>query len=299
MVLSPSFLDGINRNNPKGSKGVIASAYKSFLLSLCNGRGAKNPSDLRSAIISKYKRFSGYGQQDSQELLGSLLDGLHEDLNQSAAARGTNPPLEIPKDPDSWQVYLAKNSSPIVNLFSGKLYSSIECPNCGNVEAVFDPFVFLSVPIPKRSFSGTTLQKCLDSFCTSDTLDADNKWRCDKCHQKVQATKKTGIQECAQVLIIHLKRFSGSGYSSSKIDTSVDYPDILESRSFCNNKDSRSYKLIGAVFHHGSIGGGHYTSAAIDPNTGDWYNFNDSTATKISQSSAHSNAAYILFYLKQ
>lgn len=26
-------------------------------------------------------RFSGYGQQDSQELLAFLLDGLHEDIN--------------------------------------------------------------------------------------------------------------------------------------------------------------------------------------------------------------------------
>ena len=27
-------------------------------------------------------RFSGYAQQDAQELLAYLLDGLHEDLNQ-------------------------------------------------------------------------------------------------------------------------------------------------------------------------------------------------------------------------
>ena len=39
-------------------------------------------------------RFSGYQQQDSQELLAFLLDGLHEDLNRVKQ----KPYIEIPDD---------------------------------------------------------------------------------------------------------------------------------------------------------------------------------------------------------
>jgi len=40
------------------------------------------PRDLKWAIGKYNAQFTGYRQHDSQELLGCLLDGLHEDLNR-------------------------------------------------------------------------------------------------------------------------------------------------------------------------------------------------------------------------
>ena len=46
-------------------------------------------------------RFSGYSQQDSQEFLGFLLDGLHEDLNRVRKKPYTTTPDETGERPDA------------------------------------------------------------------------------------------------------------------------------------------------------------------------------------------------------
>jgi ubiquitin C-terminal hydrolase len=44
--------------------------------------GTVNPRPLFQAIVRRVPRFDGYQQQDAQELMSFLLDGLHEDLNR-------------------------------------------------------------------------------------------------------------------------------------------------------------------------------------------------------------------------
>lgn len=41
------------------------------------------------------------------------------------------------------------------------------------------------------------------------------------------------------------------------------------------------YDLIGISNHFGSTGGGHYTAYCKDPTSGDWYDFDDSSVTKL------------------
>ena len=41
-----------------------------------------SPSSFKYQLGKFAPQFQGYGQQDSQELLAFLLDGLHEDLNR-------------------------------------------------------------------------------------------------------------------------------------------------------------------------------------------------------------------------
>ncbi|KAJ8791905.1 hypothetical protein J1605_004130 [Eschrichtius robustus] len=64
----------INRDNPLGMKGEIAEAYAELIKQMWSGRDAH--------VAPRMFKFSGYQQQDSQELLAFLLDGLHEDLNR-------------------------------------------------------------------------------------------------------------------------------------------------------------------------------------------------------------------------
>jgi ubiquitin C-terminal hydrolase len=40
------------------------------------------PSELKMAVSHVAPQFSGYGQQDAQEFLRFLLDGIHEELNR-------------------------------------------------------------------------------------------------------------------------------------------------------------------------------------------------------------------------
>ena len=41
------------------------------------------------------------------------------------------------------------------------------------------------------------------------------------------------------------------------------------------------YDLSGIICHHGTAGGGHYTSYCCNPENGNWYHFDDSTVTQV------------------
>ena len=50
---------------------------------------------------------------------------------------------------EHWDAYTARNKSVIVDLMYGQLKSRLRCFTCGNISNTFDPFLALSIPIPK------------------------------------------------------------------------------------------------------------------------------------------------------
>uniref|UniRef100_A0A8C2U2B9 ubiquitinyl hydrolase 1 n=1 Tax=Coturnix japonica TaxID=93934 RepID=A0A8C2U2B9_COTJA len=148
----------LNRTNPIGMKGHMAKCYGDLVQELWSGT-QKNiaPLKLRWTIAKYAPRFNGFQQQDSQELLAFLLDGLHEDLNRVH----DKPYVEL-KDSDgrpdwevaaeAWENHLRRNRSIVVDLFHGQLKSQVKCKTCGHISVRFDPFNFLSLPLPMDSY---------------------------------------------------------------------------------------------------------------------------------------------------
>eukprot|EP00930_Biecheleria_cincta_P011970 TRINITY_DN11519_c0_g1_i2.p1 TRINITY_DN11519_c0_g1~~TRINITY_DN11519_c0_g1_i2.p1 ORF type:complete len:2103 (+),score=364.03 TRINITY_DN11519_c0_g1_i2:537-6311(+) len=50
----------------------------------------------------------------------------------------------------NWERYRVQNRSLIVDVFEGQLRSQLTCRNCGNASSTFEPFRYLSVPIPSN-----------------------------------------------------------------------------------------------------------------------------------------------------
>ena len=46
---------------------------------------------------------------------------------------------------------MIRNKSVIVDLFQGQLKSQVRCKTCGHISVRFDPFTFLSLPLPMES----------------------------------------------------------------------------------------------------------------------------------------------------
>ncbi|XP_055004073.1 ubiquitin carboxyl-terminal hydrolase 32 isoform X2 [Boleophthalmus pectinirostris] len=155
--ISGTHLYELNRTNPIGMRGHMAKCYGDLVMELWSGT-QKNvaPLKLRWTIAKYAPRFNGFQQQDSQELLAFLLDGLHEDLNRVHE----KPYVEL-KDSDgrpdwevaseAWENHLRRNRSIVVDLFHGQLKSQVKCKTCGHISARFDPFNFLSLPLPMDS----------------------------------------------------------------------------------------------------------------------------------------------------
>eukprot|EP00127_Corallochytrium_limacisporum_P007054 Clim_evm14s241 gene=Clim_evmTU14s241 len=156
--LNEGYERDLNPKNPLGMKGEIATEYAKVLRELWYSKykEAVAPRKLK-AVISRYApQFDGYGQHDSQELLGFLLDGLHEDLNKIV----TKPYMDAPETegrPDDdvaeefWEQHMRRNRSTIVFLFQGQLTSQVTCLSCSYKSKTFDPYTFLSLPVPKKA----------------------------------------------------------------------------------------------------------------------------------------------------
>ncbi|XP_078270332.1 ubiquitin carboxyl-terminal hydrolase 4 isoform X1 [Rhinoraja longicauda] len=159
--LTDYFLQGkyeeeLNRENPLGMRGEIAEAYAELIKQMWSGRNVYvAPRMFKTQVGCFAPQFSGYQQQDSQELLAFLLDGLHEDLNRVKK----KPYLEL-KDAngreddlvatEAWENHRLRNNSIIVDIFHGLFKSTLVCPECSKVSVTFDPFCYLTLPLPMK-----------------------------------------------------------------------------------------------------------------------------------------------------
>ncbi|KAL1129780.1 hypothetical protein AAG570_012724 [Ranatra chinensis] len=154
--LSGRHFTELNETNPLGMKGEIAKAYGELISTLWSGRHHfTSPQKFKTQVGIFNPSFCGCQQHDSQELLTFLLDGLHEDLN-----RITNKPYITIKDDsgkedevvakETWDNYRKRNDSIIVDTFHGLLKSRVICPECERLSLTFDPFCYLSLPLPLK-----------------------------------------------------------------------------------------------------------------------------------------------------
>ncbi|XP_074303699.1 ubiquitin carboxyl-terminal hydrolase 10-like isoform X2 [Silene latifolia] len=148
------FSNEINKQNPLGMRGELAIAFGDLLRNMWSAsRSTIAPRVFKGKLSRFAPQFSGYNQHDSQELLAFLLDGLHEDLNRVKQ----KPYIEM-KDSDGradedyadecWKSHKARNDSIIVDMCQGQYKSTLVCPVCNNISITFDPFMYLSLPLP-------------------------------------------------------------------------------------------------------------------------------------------------------
>ncbi|KAI2662087.1 Ubiquitin carboxyl-terminal hydrolase 15 [Labeo rohita] len=152
--LRNSYLEELNFSNPLGMKGEIAEAYADVIKQMWSGRHySVVPRAFKTKVGHFASQFLGYQQHDSQELLSFLLDGLHEDLNRVKKKEyielrdaDGRPDQEVAEE--AWRNHLRRNDSVIVDTFHGLFKSTLVCPECNKVSVTFDPFCYLSVPLP-------------------------------------------------------------------------------------------------------------------------------------------------------
>lgn len=168
--LTEAYSTELNKSNPLGYNGKVAMAYNSLLREIYDeGRGSVSPRDFKNTVGRSRSTFAGWGQQDSQEFLGFLLDALQEDLSRIKK----KPYIEKPDSTDDminnpeaikemadkvWDITRKRDDSIIADLFTGMYKSTLKCPECGKISITFDPFNNLTLPLPVENMWAKTVK---------------------------------------------------------------------------------------------------------------------------------------------
>ncbi|CAG8447803.1 409_t:CDS:2 [Ambispora leptoticha] len=234
--LNGSYKQHVNLINPLGTKGQLAEAFAKLIRYMWSGQYTfVSPVTFKEAIGRFAPQFSGSDQQDSQEFLAYLLDGLHEDLNiikykppmrelteKEEEERELLPSQKVSEI--AWEEYTRRNCSMVVSLFQGQYRSRLQCLTCGKTSTKYDAFMCLQVPIPAKSYEKINLHHCLNEFVKEEILEGKDAWHCPRCRVPRRATKSLILSRLPNILLIHLKRFSYDGPFRNKLETVVDFP---------------------------------------------------------------------------
>ena len=254
-------------------------ARRSLLL---NGANTNAPADFNRNLKAFAKPLRQGRQEDAHEYLRFLLEA----MQQCCLARA---PKSLKQD------HPARQTTFIQKIFGGKLRSRVTCLNCNHNSDTFDPILDISLDMHKGISS---LTDAFRAFVKKDTLSGTEKYKCDSCKRKVNATKQFTIENAPLALTVHLKRFGPFG---GKISRPIAFDDTLNIGPYMSNRSqSARYRLYAVVHHYGSgPNSGHYVASVKSPSNR-WTRMDDSHVSEMhNQTPAGDQSAYILFYLRE
>lgn len=159
--LSEEYKESLNRSAYK-TQGKLAEGFAGLLSLMWREDTLRvAPRNFKWQVGQFAEQFSGYGQQDSMELIEYVLDGLKEDLN---LVQGAKPYTEV-KEADgrsddevaaeAMSAYRKRSNSRVDDLFVGLFKSIVRCPEpddkCGRVSVTFDPFLSVKLPLVSQT----------------------------------------------------------------------------------------------------------------------------------------------------
>ncbi|ORC87373.1 ubiquitin hydrolase [Trypanosoma theileri] len=143
-----------------------------------------------------------------------------------------------------------------------------------------------------------TLDRCLRSTFSPDTLAGDDARYCSKCKMLRDSRVERSLFLLPPCLIVSLKRFKVRLQEASKNNAPVEVSKVLDVAPFLDvdsPERNTKYTLRGVVFHSGSISFGHYTASALNDSVNKWIYYDD-TYVSLPPSDHSIRDAYIMFY---
>jgi ubiquitin carboxyl-terminal hydrolase 8 len=264
----------VNPRNPLGTGGAVFQAFQALIHATQGSSRAVSPGAIKQAVARRNPTFRDFGQHDSAEFLISLLDGLHEDLNQSRVANGERINVEALS---GMALHTVCNDSEIVRLFHGETKTLFKF-RCRHTEAVHEPLAQWALPVPAGG-RPLRLEDCIEAWRRPQRMAGDNTLGCDQCDRLVECDRLITVVRFAPIIVVQLKRFEQIGSRLEKSHTIISYPVEFDTSPYCEER-SGVYLLTGVSKHGGSLSGGHYTALVRDPDDlAHWYSISDSSVS--------------------
>ncbi|WVN88496.1 uncharacterized protein L203_103707 [Cryptococcus depauperatus CBS 7841] len=254
-----------------------------------SGKRAYSPEVHRSLSQIK-KGFNKNRQEDTHEFFRFVTDA----LQNTATAR-------LPKNASE----KVKHASWVYCLWGGRIRSRVVCSRCNNPSDKFDSFLDLSLDVNRQGKK--SIKNMMLGFTKEDRLEGDNKYHCDRCKGKSNATKSFKIEQAPPILTLHLKRFSVNynAYNgrarADKFNQFIEFEEKLDIAPYMVNPNmpGTKYRLFGVTCHRGTeLRFGHYTSYVRGP-SGQWFHADDEEMSPVKLDQVLSDkTAYLLSYMR-
>ncbi|KAM8853403.1 ubiquitin carboxyl-terminal hydrolase 16 isoform 1-T1 [Synchiropus picturatus] len=130
-----------------------------------SSRSTVLPQELFSQVCKKAARFKGFQQQDSQELLRYLLDGMRAEEIKRATASVMEKLKEMNKNDEELKDLVKEyekigfRENFVDQVFGGETTSTIMCQQCKTVSVVNEMFLDLSLPVSEEAYRKFSLIK--------------------------------------------------------------------------------------------------------------------------------------------
>ncbi|KAM7006281.1 ubiquitin carboxyl-terminal hydrolase 48 isoform 2-T2 [Tautogolabrus adspersus] len=180
---------------------------------------------------------------------------------------------------------LSKQKSPslqnvIQQQFCGQFSYVTVCNQCGRSSALLSRFYELELNIQGHK----NLNECVTEFLKEEKLEGENRYFCETCQSKQNATRRIRLHSLPPTLNLQLMRFvfdRQTGHKK-KLNTFISFPEQLDMGPFMEGLQDHKYELSAVLIHRGiSAYSGHYIAHVKDARTGDWYKFNDEEIEKM------------------
>ncbi|PNH09398.1 Ubiquitin carboxyl-terminal hydrolase 18, partial [Tetrabaena socialis] len=276
-------------------------------------------------------------QEDANELLMKLLEALAEvqvaeaggrttlRAQARAAAARAAAGASSPVPPLPWR---GDETSLVHHCLGGYLRRATICDVCGHVSQSHECILSLEVDLTSRVHS---VDSGLRSYFADEVLDSSNQYKCERCRQKVCATRRVRVEVAPNVLVLCLKRFIAQGPRMAKNNKDVQLRLDLDLSPYMAESaldgGAAAYRLYAVVQHvglaapggllgtspgQGSLTMGHYVAvvrgaegAGEDDEGGGscWHHCDDDEITEVRRGMNVSESdvadirnAYMLFY---
>ncbi|ESO95602.1 hypothetical protein LOTGIDRAFT_239428 [Lottia gigantea] len=185
--------------------------------------------NVKRAISTSAKRFSGYQQHDAHEFLGQVLDQLKEEVNRLSKSKRISPVKELNNNTSFSNTEFV---NPTSQNFEFEVLHTIRCIRCDEDVEKLENFNDLSLDMPKRfnNVKEMSLQDALNISLDNEEI----QYTCSKC-QYDRSLVSHRFTSLPRILVLHLKRnrYDSLAGKNGKVIRSIQIPTKLNLSYFC------------------------------------------------------------------
>jgi len=240
--------------------------------------------------------FNSFEQNDTSEFLIHFMDFMHDEISRKITMNITGEPkhnLDVlyQNNLKIFKKHFENSYSCMIENFYSSTLTLTGCPKCNYKTDNHEPIQIITLTLQSHYSS---FIECIEEYVKLVTLDNDNKWKCDKCGEQVNPSKKTIFWDLSPIIIFLIKKYDENGV----LENYIEYPKDIDMGKYGINYGggSTKYTLQGLCVHLGNLNSGHYYSVCKNNKDNKWHMYNDSNVSDVNENNIFSNHPYCLFY---